>query len=65
MPDKSGVVLIGGTTFSIITTLYLIPMNSPPTIWILPACGLGSATVEIADRIFDVPAVTGAILKKE
>jgi len=29
-----------------------------------PACGLGSATVEIADRAFDVLAETGALLKK-
>lgn len=29
-----------------------------------PACGLGSANVEIADRAFDVLAETGALLKK-
>jgi len=29
-----------------------------------PACGLGSATVEIADRVFDVLVETGDILKK-
>jgi len=31
---------------------------------IAPACGLGPATVEIADRAFDVLAETGEILKK-
>lgn len=31
---------------------------------IAPACGLGSTTVEIADRVFDVLAETGGILKK-
>ena len=31
---------------------------------IAPACGLGSATVEIADRAFEVLAETGEILKK-
>lgn len=41
MPDKSGVVLIGGTTFSIITTLYLIPMNSPPKVWLHSLVDLG------------------------
>ncbi len=29
-----------------------------------PACGLGSTSVEIADRVFDVLAETGQILKK-
>jgi hypothetical protein len=29
-----------------------------------PACGLGSATVELAERVFDVLAETGEILKK-
>ncbi len=32
--------------------------------FIAPARGLGSATVEIADRAFDMLAVTGDILKK-
>jgi hypothetical protein len=31
---------------------------------IAPACGLGSTTIEIADRAFDVLAETGALLKK-
>ena len=31
---------------------------------IAPACGLGSTTIEIADRVFDVLAETGGILKK-
>jgi len=31
---------------------------------VAPACGLGSATIEIADRVFDMLAETGAILKK-
>ena len=31
---------------------------------IAPACGLGPATVEIAERVFDVLAATGDILKK-
>ena len=31
---------------------------------IAPACGLGSTTIEIADRVFDVLAETGALLKK-
>jgi len=31
---------------------------------ITPACGLGSTTVEIAERVFDVMAETGEILKK-
>jgi len=31
---------------------------------VAPACGLGSTTVEIADRVFEVLAETGAILKK-
>lgn len=32
--------------------------------FIAPACGLGSATVEIADRAFDVLAETGTILSR-
>jgi hypothetical protein len=31
---------------------------------VAPACGLGSTTLEIADRVFEVLAETGAILKK-
>jgi hypothetical protein len=31
---------------------------------VAPACGLGSTTVEIADRVFEVLAETGEILKK-
>jgi hypothetical protein len=31
---------------------------------IAPSCGLGSATVEIADRAFDVLVETSEILKK-
>jgi alanine dehydrogenase len=30
---------------------------------IAPACGLGSTTVEVADRVFEVLAETGEILK--
>lgn len=31
---------------------------------IAPACGLGSATVEVADRVFEMLAETGSILKR-
>lgn len=31
---------------------------------IAPACGLGSTSIEIADRVFDILAETGEILKK-
>jgi hypothetical protein len=31
---------------------------------VAPACGLGSTTVEVADRVFDVLAETGEILKR-
>jgi hypothetical protein len=31
---------------------------------IAPACGLGSTSIEVADRVFEVLAETGKILKR-